>query len=121
MVFEVRHRGVRPTTRSGLGLQPPDDGWAPTTQPTRTVVVTADNGVEGELQVTDEAEPMGPISYLIVEFPGNKMTGEGFPALIDLVDRGVIRILDLSSSPAATTGRWGPSSCANSRRTVTST
>ena len=48
-----------------------------------------------ELQVTDKAEPMGPISYLIVEFPGNKMTGDGFPALIDLVDRGVIRILDL--------------------------
>jgi hypothetical protein len=45
--------------------------------------------------VTDDAEPMGPISYLIVEFPGNKMTGEGFPALLDLVDRGVIRILDL--------------------------
>ena len=38
---------------------------------------------------------MGPISYLIVEFPGNKMTGEGFEALIDLVERGVIRILDL--------------------------
>jgi hypothetical protein len=38
---------------------------------------------------------MGPISYLIVEFPGNKMTGEGFPALLDLVDRGLIRILDL--------------------------
>ena len=76
-------------------MQPPDDGWAPTTQLTRTLVVTADNGVEGEFQVTDEAEPMGPISYLIVEFPGNKMTGEGFPALIDLVDRGVIRILDL--------------------------
>jgi hypothetical protein len=40
-------------------------------------------------------EPMGPISYLIVQFPGNKMTGEGFPILIDLVDRGLIRILDL--------------------------
>jgi len=38
---------------------------------------------------------MGPVSFLIVEFPGNKMTGEGFQALIDLVDRGVIRILDL--------------------------
>jgi len=38
---------------------------------------------------------MGPISYLIVEFPGSKMTGEGFPILLDLVDRGVIRILDL--------------------------
>jgi hypothetical protein len=40
-------------------------------------------------------EPLGPISYLIVEFPGSKMTGEGFPALVDLVDRGLIRILDL--------------------------
>jgi hypothetical protein len=38
---------------------------------------------------------MGPISYLIVEFPGSKMTGEGFPILLDLVDRGLIRILDL--------------------------
>jgi hypothetical protein len=44
--------------------------------------------------VTDD-EAMGPISYLIVEFPGNKMTGEGFAALVDLVDRGLIRILDL--------------------------
>jgi hypothetical protein len=40
-------------------------------------------------------EAMGPVSYLIVEFPGNKMTGEGFPVLVDLVDRGIIRILDL--------------------------
>ena len=37
----------------------------------------------------------GPIDYLVVEFPGNRMTGEGFPLLIDLVDRGIIRILDL--------------------------
>jgi hypothetical protein len=43
----------------------------------------------------DEASAFGPISYLIVEFPGNKMTGEGFAILLDLVDRGVIRILDL--------------------------
>jgi hypothetical protein len=39
---------------------------------------------------------MGPISYLVVEFPGNKMTGEGFAILLDLVDRGLIRILDLT-------------------------
>jgi Family of unknown function (DUF6325) len=38
---------------------------------------------------------MGPISYLIVEFPGNKMTGAGLAALVDLVDKGLIRILDL--------------------------
>ena len=42
-----------------------------------------------------ETGAMGPISYLIVEFPGGKMTGEGFPILVDLVDKGVIRILDL--------------------------
>jgi hypothetical protein len=40
-------------------------------------------------------EELGPIDYLIVEFPGNQMTGEGLPILVDLVDRGIIRILDL--------------------------
>jgi hypothetical protein len=45
--------------------------------------------------VPDEADTMGPISYVIAQFPGNKMTGEGFPILVDLVDRGLIRILDL--------------------------
>src|SRR4051794_24402764 len=38
---------------------------------------------------------MGPISYLIVEFPENTMTGEGLTSLVDLVDRGVVRLLDL--------------------------
>jgi hypothetical protein len=46
--------------------------------------------------MADEVDPMGPISYLVVEFPGNKMTGEGLPILVDLVDRGLIRILDLT-------------------------
>ena len=40
-------------------------------------------------------QALGPVSYLIVEFPGSKMTGEGFPILVDLAERGVIRILDL--------------------------
>jgi len=44
--------------------------------------------------MTDEIE-LGPVDYLVVEFPGNKMTGEGLPILVDLVDRGIIRILDL--------------------------
>jgi hypothetical protein len=43
----------------------------------------------------DDGAALGPISYLIVEFPGNRMTGEGLAALVDLVDRGIIRILDL--------------------------
>ena len=47
----------------------------------------------GVRDVTEQE--MGPVDYAIVEFPGNRMTGEGFPILLDLVDRGIIRILDL--------------------------
>lgn len=42
-----------------------------------------------------DIEEMGPIDYIVVEFPGSNMTGEGFPLLLDLVDRGIIRLLDL--------------------------
>jgi len=45
---------------------------------------------------TDEINEMGPIDYLIVEWPGRQPTGEALPHLIDLVDRGLIRILDLA-------------------------
>lgn len=45
--------------------------------------------------MTDDLEEMGPIDYLVVEFPGNRMTGEAFPLLVDLVERGIVRILDL--------------------------
>jgi len=47
---------------------------------------------------------MGPIDYLVVEFPGSRMTGEGFPLLVDLVDRGIIRILDLTFVTKRTDG-----------------
>jgi hypothetical protein len=43
----------------------------------------------------DDLEEIGPIDYLVVEFPGSRMTGEGLPLLVDLVDRGIIRVLDL--------------------------
>jgi hypothetical protein len=42
-----------------------------------------------------ELDELGPIDYVVVEFPGNKMTGEGLPILVDLVERGVIRLIDL--------------------------
>lgn len=45
--------------------------------------------------MTDDRDELGPIDYLVVEFPGSRMTGEGLPMLVDLVDRGIIRILDL--------------------------
>jgi uncharacterized membrane protein len=45
--------------------------------------------------VNEQIDEMGPVDYIVVEFPGNRMTGEAFPLLVDLVDRGLIRILDL--------------------------
>ncbi|MFE5589366.1 DUF6325 family protein [Streptomyces sp. NPDC056549] len=45
--------------------------------------------------MSEQFEEIGPIDYVVIEFPGNRMTGEGFPLLVDLVDRGIIRILDL--------------------------
>jgi hypothetical protein len=44
----------------------------------------------------DALNEMGPIDYLIVEWPGRQPTGEAMPHLVDLVDRGLIRILDLA-------------------------
>ncbi|MER6398661.1 DUF6325 family protein [Kitasatospora sp. NPDC001603] len=44
----------------------------------------------------NELNETGPIDYIVVEFPGSRMTGEGLPLLVDLVDRGIIRILDLT-------------------------
>jgi hypothetical protein len=38
---------------------------------------------------------VGPIDYLVVEFPGAKLTGEALTELVDLTDRGIIRVLDL--------------------------
>jgi hypothetical protein len=43
-----------------------------------------------------DVDEMGPVDYIVVEFPGSKMTGEGLPLLVDLVDRGIIRILDFA-------------------------
>lgn len=38
---------------------------------------------------------LGPIDYLAVEWPGGHVTGEGFRLLMDLVDREIVRVLDL--------------------------
>lgn len=51
---------------------------------------------KGSILTGDEFSEMGPIDYLLVEWPGRQPTGEGVPHLIDLVDRGLIRILDLA-------------------------
>ena len=44
----------------------------------------------------DEQIEMGPVDYVLVEWPGRQPEGQIAPHLVDLVDRGLIRILDLA-------------------------
>lgn len=53
----------------------------------------------GQVEQTEQDQDdymVGPIDFLAVEFPGARLNGEGLNALMDLVERGIIRILDLS-------------------------
>jgi hypothetical protein len=43
-----------------------------------------------------DIDEMGPIDYIVLEWPSGQPTGEAFPLIIDLVDRGIIRILDVA-------------------------
>jgi uncharacterized protein DUF6325 len=43
----------------------------------------------------NNVDELGPVDYIVVEFPGSKFNGEIAPALHDLVDRNIIRVLDV--------------------------
>ena len=38
---------------------------------------------------------MGPVEYIVIGFPGNRFNGDVAPALQELVESGIINILDL--------------------------
>jgi hypothetical protein len=44
---------------------------------------------------TTATEVHGPIDFLLMEFPLAQLTGEASAALVDLVERGIIRLYDL--------------------------
>ena len=44
----------------------------------------------------DELEEMGPIDYVLIAWPDPHPNGEIAPLLVDLVNRGIIRVLDLA-------------------------
>jgi hypothetical protein len=46
-------------------------------------------------QLGETVNELGPVDWIIVEFPGSRFKGEIAPALDDLVLRGIIRVLDL--------------------------
>jgi Family of unknown function (DUF6325) len=47
--------------------------------------------------VTEEPlDEMGPIDYIVLEWPGRQPKGDVAPMILDLHDRGIIRILDVA-------------------------
>ena len=44
---------------------------------------------------SEALDELGPVDWIVVEFPGSRFNGEVAATLTDLVDRGIIRILDL--------------------------
>jgi hypothetical protein len=43
-----------------------------------------------------EIEEMGPIDYIVLEWPGRQPKGDVAPLIVDLVERGIIRLLDVA-------------------------
>ena len=47
--------------------------------------------------MSDNELEIGPVDYLILEWPAGKQpTGEGLAEIINLTDRGIVRVLDLA-------------------------
>jgi Family of unknown function (DUF6325) len=45
--------------------------------------------------MTVNIDELGPVDWIVVEFPGSRFSGEIAPVLQDLVERGLIKVLDL--------------------------
>lgn len=45
--------------------------------------------------VEESLDELGPVDWIVVEFPGSRFRGEIVPELKELEDRGIVRILDL--------------------------
>jgi hypothetical protein len=43
----------------------------------------------------DAIDELGPVDWIVVEFPGSRFNGQIAPALLDLVERDLVRVLDL--------------------------
>jgi hypothetical protein len=56
---------------------------------------------------TTRTDAHGPIDFVLIEFSADELTGEVAPALLDLVDQGVVRLLDLLVISKAEDGTYG--------------
>jgi uncharacterized protein DUF6325 len=53
------------------------------------------SGCYGGRRMTHGVDLLGPVDWIAVEFPGSRFNGEIAPAVADLVERGIVRVLDL--------------------------
>lgn len=53
-----------------------------------------------------EVAPLGPVDYVVIEFPEARFTGAGLPALLEVVAKGVIRVLDAVIIKQNEDGSW---------------
>ena len=56
--------------------------------------------------MTVSIDELGPVDWIVVEFPGTKLTGEIAPIIKDYVDRGLIKVLDLVFLKRTRTAAW---------------
>jgi hypothetical protein len=43
-----------------------------------------------------QLDEMGPVDYVVLEWPGRQPDGSAAKYIVDLVDRGIIRVLDIA-------------------------
>src|SRR4051812_37951593 len=74
-----------PSRASNVGSPQPLEDPMSTSSPTN-----------GQTAVSESIEELGPIDILVIGYPADApMTGEAVPMVMDLVERGIIRILDV--------------------------
>ena len=44
----------------------------------------------------EQMQEMGPVDYVVLEWPREQPKGDVVPMILDLVDRGIIRLLDIA-------------------------
>ena len=49
-----------------------------------------------DIEAAERLNEMGPIDYMVIEWPREQPNGTVVPKIIDLVDRGIIRIIDIA-------------------------
>src|SRR5512146_2508262 len=71
----------------------PENERVPGTLPVAGVVRTGGGGMSE--QASEPVDELGPVDWIVVEFPGSRFKGEIAAALGELMERGIVRVLDL--------------------------